>query len=505
MSLPDIRVARWRLRLRADDAVLAKACRDPAVTRDLAAATLAPILAALDPGADEILVLDRLDMPPLTLAPDDNAATLRRHVEGVVDVLRSGARRRFADRRAALAAFAMAAARGTAEDLWLWRALGFLSPDEGLAEAPDRAAREIAASGAGALPLLLRLAAAGADAGGGALARLWPRLATPRLVALADAVAPAVPPMPSADGTPTRESVRLALAILRAARPTMLTLAASANPVRSMAAARVALAAAGAAALPAAQFTRLAAAGARHFAVGTARAPDLPSAFGAPLPTRAARPGGPAADAPAGWAARAPAAASGPGALPGSTKPRPVLLDRPLPAAARDVAAVDLSTAHGGLLFLLNLMPETALLALPPAALVRHGLTAPLVRLARALGVPRDDPATRAFAGLWPGRVAGDTDPRRPPTEPPALRAADRSTRRLVEGLLAALARRPATGLTVQGIIRRSGRISFAPAEIDLHLPLSGVHTGIRRAGLDASPGFLPWLGSIVRVHYADS
>jgi hypothetical protein len=505
MSLPDIRVARWRLRLRADDAVLAEACRDPAVTRDLAAATLAPILAALDPGADEILVLDRLDLPPLTLAPDDNAATLRRHVAGVAGVLRPGVQRRFADRRAALAAFAMAAAHGTAEDLWLWRALGFLSPDEALAAMPDRAAREIAASGAGALPLLLRLAAAGADAGDTALARLWPRLATPSLMALADAVAPAVPPRPTADRTPTRATARLARAILQAATPPMLALAASADPVRAMAAARVALAGAGAASLPAAQFTRLAAAAARHFSVDTARTQGLPSAFGPHPAPHAARPDSPAADGPAGGPARAAATAAGPGALPRSTGPRPVLLDRPLAVAGREVAAVGLSTAHGGLLFFLNLMPETALLAAPPAALMRRGLAGPLVRLALALGVPREDPATRAFAGLWPGRVPGDTDPRRPPPEPPAYRDADRTTWRIVDSLLSALERRPATGLTVEGIIRRPGRISFAPAEIDLHLPLSGVDTGIRRAGLDASPGFLPWLGSIVRIHYADS
>ena len=37
---------------------------------------------------------------------------------------------------------------------------------------------------------------------------------------------------------------------------------------------------------------------------------------------------------------------------------------------------------------------------------------------------------------------------------------------------------------------------------IELHLPLAGVDTAIRRLGLDLDPGFLPWLGCVLRICY---
>ena len=43
------------------------------------------------------------------------------------------------------------------------------------------------------------------------------------------------------------------------------------------------------------------------------------------------------------------------------------------------------------------------------------------------------------------------------------------------------------------------------PGWIELHLPLSSVETPIRRLGLDLDPGWLPWLGCVVRIIYEET
>jgi hypothetical protein len=126
-------------------------------------------------------------------------------------------------------------------------------------------------------------------------------------------------------------------------------------------------------------------------------------------------------------------------------------------------------------------------LADPPADALRLMLLA----LARALGVPDDDAALAAFCG---GSV--------PQTEPPdefAERAAalaaqwsawlDEAAPDLAEPRLAA-------------VCRRDGRLRLEPGWIEVHLPLASIETGIRRLGLDLDPGWLPWLGCVVRICY---
>jgi len=45
-------------------------------------------------------------------------------------------------------------------------------------------------------------------------------------------------------------------------------------------------------------------------------------------------------------------------------------------------------------------------------------------------------------------------------------------------------------------------RVLASPAHLDLHFDTSAVRDDIRLAGLDVDPGWLPWLGTVVRVHY---
>ena len=41
------------------------------------------------------------------------------------------------------------------------------------------------------------------------------------------------------------------------------------------------------------------------------------------------------------------------------------------------------------------------------------------------------------------------------------------------------------------------------PGWIEVHLPLDAVDLVVRRAGLDADPGWVGWLGTVVRFVYA--
>jgi hypothetical protein len=45
--------------------------------------------------------------------------------------------------------------------------------------------------------------------------------------------------------------------------------------------------------------------------------------------------------------------------------------------------------------------------------------------------------------------------------------------------------------------------VTGSPGWLEVRLPLATVDLTIRRAGLDIDPGWLPWLGAVVRYVYA--
>lgn len=191
-----------------------------------------------------------------------------------------------------------------------------------------------------------------------------------------------------------------------------------------------------------------------------------------------------------------------PHAAVGSTAPPAVRPEQPTPPRHRaaDAAplpplplpvpgATGLPTRHGGLLFWLGQLPRLGIVAAehdpPPALLLRA--------LAHALGAPDDDPALAAFCG---GNV--------PPGEIPAGFAASAAAH--AQGLEQWLAD-AAPDLApprLDAVCRRAGQLHFRPGWIELRLPLSGVDTAVRRLGLDLDPGWLPWLGCVVSIHYDD-
>jgi hypothetical protein len=168
------------------------------------------------------------------------------------------------------------------------------------------------------------------------------------------------------------------------------------------------------------------------------------------------------------------------------------------------------ATSWGGLLFLLPVVselgipasmtadPDDAGVGLRP---VLHELGRQLLARAAPDAEPpgAGDPALLAFCGLSPG------------SEPPG-RPGAAATRRigLAAGSVAAALRERLTGpgshrgdpALLLGVCRRHAVIHADPGWIDVDLRLDEVDVDVRRAGLDLDPGYLPWLGCVVRFRY---
>lgn len=211
------------------------------------------------------------------------------------------------------------------------------------------------------------------------------------------------------------------------------------------------------------------------------------------------------------------AAAAAPGERDAPVPPtdRDVELDDGLPAARPradseperpDTTAPDgLPTAWAGLLFLLATATECDVpgrLAAPPLADRPGGWV--LHRVGRRVApVGWDDPALLGLAGLLrDGPPPYEIEP------DPAVR---RAVRDLAHDWITATAARlrdadpeaaadPVTA--VASLAHRSGVVHAGPGWLELTMPLEQVSTTVRRAGLDLDPGWVPWLGFVVRYRY---
>jgi hypothetical protein len=168
-------------------------------------------------------------------------------------------------------------------------------------------------------------------------------------------------------------------------------------------------------------------------------------------------------------------------------------------------ARMGAETAWAGLLFLLN----TAEAAGIPEALggdprlVERTLRWSLHELAqRLVPVAANDPAALALAGL-PPTVSDLTGP--PPTaiEDVALAEHAGEWADLTRVVLQDTQRGDQTApITIWSLTRRPGRIIADPGWLELHMDLNTVDGRVRRAGLDIDPGFISWLGAVVRFCY---
>ncbi len=148
--------------------------------------------------------------------------------------------------------------------------------------------------------------------------------------------------------------------------------------------------------------------------------------------------------------------------------------------ATRPVEVVpEARTPWGGLLLLLHLVDATRALDVQAAmyALGRDLIT-PLLHEREVLD--RRDPGLLAFAGLSP-----DDDP------PSADDDAGELGLDELDG-----------SLDLEDVLRRPATIIADPGWIEARFSIDDVSVDIRRAGLDLDPGWLPWLGVVVRFTY---
>ena len=205
----------------------------------------------------------------------------------------------------------------------------------------------------------------------------------------------------------------------------------------------------------------------------------------------------PAADTPAGRDART-------GADPAHGAPGCPAAEDETDGAGPDAGSRGLPTEWGGLLFLLSLAPAVGL---PHAVLAEPdlgGRSLPWLLQAVAvtlLPVPGDDPALAAFAGLGPA----EPSPWRAglPATAGEARAVRRLAERWAQAAASALGRPVSEGeATVRALAARRGTVLFAPAWIEIVLALDEVDVDVRVAGLDLDPGWVPWLGCVLRYRY---
>jgi hypothetical protein len=112
-----------------------------------------------------------------------------------------------------------------------------------------------------------------------------------------------------------------------------------------------------------------------------------------------------------------------------------------------------------------------------------------------------DDPAVLAFAGLEPRRVRPGWSHAPLPVE--VQRRIDGHARAWAQAVAARLYRGEEPALVVAGVTNRSGRIEREQGWVEVHLALADVDIDVRRVGLDLDPGWVPWLGCVVRFRYA--
>jgi hypothetical protein len=208
---------------------------------------------------------------------------------------------------------------------------------------------------------------------------------------------------------------------------------------------------------------------------------------------------------------------------PPASPPAPVRPSTPQPGApplapARPAAAAEgagiaeqdhgAPTGWAGLLFLLATAEQAGV---PGALLDDPALSARPLRWIMAALVPRllaaspagpmaDDPAVLAFAGLIPTAQP----PAAPPPRPTEADSLSGHAGRWALTTAQRLGRNDDDpGEVVAELARRRGTVVAVPGWIELHLPLGEVDIDVRRAGLDLDPGWVPWLGAVVRYRYA--
>lgn len=158
-------------------------------------------------------------------------------------------------------------------------------------------------------------------------------------------------------------------------------------------------------------------------------------------------------------------------------------------------------TEFGGLLYLIRLL-ETSGILMDLMRLPDRPLRWTLHQLAMSLtGAEENDVAALAFAGLGP-EAAPPSREMEPITGSEAAWLELQQVR-VREALVGALDDPEISPDQVVSLVfRRPAEILADPGWIDARFSLDHVSTAIRRAGLDLDPGYIRWLGVVVRFLY---
>jgi hypothetical protein len=141
-------------------------------------------------------------------------------------------------------------------------------------------------------------------------------------------------------------------------------------------------------------------------------------------------------------------------------------------------------TAAGGLLFLVPLLRGLGFAGWLAADAGRRDMPQRvLVILLRRLPVDGDDPIWLLFGQALDPDVAADAE-----------------AARWLHDCRAHLRRR--VGIGLHSLVCRPARLSLTPTHVDVWQDLQAVDLRLRRAGLDLDPGWVPWLGRVLRFHY---
>jgi len=139
------------------------------------------------------------------------------------------------------------------------------------------------------------------------------------------------------------------------------------------------------------------------------------------------------------------------------------------------------------------------------------------LRLLRALadrfGLPDEDPTRGLFESLEPGRDAGIGEVHLPDRWRGMTTLSGRPLRQpggsLQELLvtaqhIAAVCLRRLCGVSLRRLVNRPGRVSLTATHWDVLFDINQTDIRLRRVALDADPGWVAWLGRVVRFHYLE-
>ncbi|MFF0014105.1 hypothetical protein [Streptomyces sp. NPDC005374] len=175
-------------------------------------------------------------------------------------------------------------------------------------------------------------------------------------------------------------------------------------------------------------------------------------------------------------------------------------------------------TPWAGLLFLLATAPAAGI----PAAVLDDPVfaTRPLPWVLQGIALSLlptacTDPAVAVFAGADPeARAPWERGPAATPEERDRITELAVGWAAVTATALGGYASLPRKAVTsddgpdsdprdiVNALARRDGHIHFAPGWTEAHLAADEVDVCVRRAGLDLDPGWVPWLGTVVRFVY---